>query len=193
MTDHQDSQLYLFARLPVDVQGHVAASNDLDAACFGRSPVAAGRLHITLAVLGAIDAPQDYLVQLVGWILSTIPPFAFRVAFDELILGARSALLKASDPLRGALACQAHVAGMLRDYGVMLPKAALPVPHVTLGYGHREPPGARGIDAIDWLVDELTLVRSLHGRTRHVVLGQWRLPLRPEERRIAPARAGGAG
>jgi 2'-5' RNA ligase len=181
MTDHQDPQVYLFARLPVDVRGHVGASNDLDAARAGRSLVEDGRLHITLLALGAIDAPEDYLIQLIGWIMSTIPPFAFRVAFDELIVSARSALLKASDPLRGALACQAHVAAMLCDYGVDLPAAAMPVPHVTLGYGYREPLGVRGIDGISWLVDELALVRSLRGRTRHVVLGRWQLPRRPGE------------
>jgi RNA 2',3'-cyclic 3'-phosphodiesterase len=184
MTDHQESQLYLFARLPAEVQGHVRASNDLDAARAGRSPVEAGRLHITLAALGAIDAPQDYLAQLVGWVMATIPPFAFRVAFDELIVGPRSALLKASDPLHGALACQAHVAAMLRDYGVDLPKAAMPVPHVTLGYGYRAPQPTRGIDPISWLVEELVLVRSLVGQGRHVVLGEWRLPLRPGESRL---------
>ena len=190
MTDQGDSPLYLFAALPADVRGHVAASNDLDAARGGRTPVGEGRLHITLAALDAIDAPQDYLVQLIGWIMATIPPFAFRVAFDELIVSARSALLRASDPLHGARAAQAHVAGMLRDYGVDLPKPAMPVPHVTLGYGYREPLGVRGIDAISWLVEELVLVRSIVGAGRHVVLGRWRLPLRSDERRLA---GGGAG
>ncbi len=184
MTDHLDSPLYLFARLPVDVQGHVGASNDLDAARGGRTPVEERRLHITLAALSAIDAPQEYLIQLIGWIMATIPPFAFHVAFDELVVSARSALLKASDPVHGALACQAHIAAMLRDYGVDLPKQAMPVPHVTLGYGYPEPLGVRGIDAISWLADELVLVRSLVGQTRHVVLGRWQLPTRPEERRL---------
>jgi 2'-5' RNA ligase len=185
MTDHQDAPLYLFARLPVDVRGHVGVSNDLDAARGGRSPVASGRLHITLAALGLIDAPEEYLIGLVRWIMATIPPFAFHVAFDELIVGARSALLRASEPLHGAIACQAHVAAMLRDYGVAVPDRAMPVPHVTLGYGYDAPSGVRGIDGVSWLVDELALVRSLHGRTRHVVLDRWRLPARDGERRSA--------
>jgi RNA 2',3'-cyclic 3'-phosphodiesterase len=184
MTDHQDSQLYLFARLPADVPGHVRASNDLDAARAGRSPVEAGRLHILLAALGAIDAPQAYVAQLIGWVMATIPPFAFRVAFDELIVSARSALLKARDPLHGALACQAHIAAMLREYGVDLPNGALPVPHVTLGHGYRAPLPARGIDGNSRLMDELVLVRSLVGEGRPVVLGEWRLPLRPGESRL---------
>jgi RNA 2',3'-cyclic 3'-phosphodiesterase len=175
--------LYLFARLPMDVRGHVAGSNDLDAARTGRTLVEDGRLHVTMAILDAIDAPQEHVVQLIRWIMSTIPPFAFRVAFDKLVVSANSALLKASDPLHGALTCQAHIAGMLRDYGVELPKRAMPVPHVTLGYGYREPSPTRGIDGISWLVEELVLVRSLVGRTRHVVLGRWQLPLRPDDRR----------
>jgi 2'-5' RNA ligase len=186
MTDDDDSRLYLFARLPVAIRDHVAASNDLDAARTGRTVVEDGRLHVTLLALDLADVAQDYMIALIGWILSTIPPFAFHVAFDELIVSARSALLKASDPLAGVIACQAHIAEMLANYGVELPASALPRAHVTLGYGYCEPLGAHGIDGISWLVEELVLVRSLHGRHRHIVLGEWRLPLRPGERdRIA--------
>jgi 2'-5' RNA ligase len=194
MTDDQHAPLTLIARLPADVRGHVGASNDLDAARVGRTPVEAGRLHITLAVLNAIGAPDAaYLVQMIRWIMATIPPFAFRVAFDELIVSAKSALLKASDPLHGALACQAHIAGMLRDYGCAVPSHAMPAPHVTRGYGCREPLPVRGIDGMSWLVEELVLVRSLVGETRPVVLGRWQLPLRPEDRRGSGERLADAG
>jgi len=70
---------------------------------------------------------------------------------------------------------------MLRHYGLDLPARAAPAPHVTLGYGHREGRGVQPIDGISWLVDELVLVRSWHGRTWHEELGRWRLPMRPRE------------
>ena len=64
---------------------------------------------------------------------------------------------------------------------VSLPRQAAPTPHVTLGYGDRRDRGVRAIDGISWLVDELVLVRSWHGRTLHEELGRWTLPLRQRE------------
>jgi 2'-5' RNA ligase len=176
-----DTRLYLFAMLPDDVGGHLAVSNDIEPALPGLRLVSTARRHITLANLSAIDAPEDYRIQLAHWVMATVPPFAFRVVFDQLVGSARNTLLKASQPLVGALEAQAHVLDMLRQYGLDLPDKAAPPPHVTLGYGHPERCGVQSIDGISWLVDELVLVRSWHGRTWHEELGRWRLPVRPRE------------
>jgi 2'-5' RNA ligase len=181
-----DTRLYLFAMLPDGVGDHLAVSNDIEPALPGLKLVSAARRHITLANLSAADAPEDYRAQLARWVMATVPPFAFRVVFDQLVASARSTLLKASQPLVGALEAQAHVLDMLRHYGLDLPAEAAPVPHVTLGYGYRESrclhaPGVQPIDGISWLVDELVLVRSWPGRTWHEELGRWRLPKRPRE------------
>lgn len=176
-----DTRLYLFAMLPDGVGDHLAVSNDIEPALPGLKLVSAARRHITLANLSAIDVSEAYRIQLVLWVMATMPPFAFRVVFDQLVGGARSTLLKASRPLVGALEAQAHVLEMLRHYGLDLPAKAAPVPHVTLGYGHREEGGVQPIDGISWLVDELVLVRSWHGRTWHEELGRWKLPMRQRE------------
>lgn len=177
-----ESRLYLFARLPDDVGAHLAISNDIEPVLPGLNLVSAARRHITIADLNGIDAPQDYAIALARWIMATNPPLAFHVVFDEVIASARSILLKASQPLVGALECQAHVIAMLRDYGSDPGPHAAPVPHVTLGYGTRDARGMRPIDGISWLVDELVLVRSWRGRAWHEELGRWRLP---ERRRVA--------
>lgn len=183
MLDHRNATpspapLYLFAPLPIGVESHLAACNDLDASRFGDAMVAPHRRHITIAALGGIDAPEEHLIALIDWIMSTIPPYAFRVAFDQLILSPRRALLKGSRPQTGVLDCQAHLVTMLGDYGISLPKAATPVPHITLGYGYETLGDVRAIDGVSWQVEELVLVRSLHGHTIHQHLARWRLPAR---------------
>jgi 2'-5' RNA ligase len=175
-----EPRLYLFAPLPNEVGDHLAVSNDIEPALPGLKLVSTARRHITLADLNAVGAPQDHAIALARWVMATMPPFAFRVVFDQIVAGSRSTLLKASQPITGALECQAHVLGAMRDYGLDLPKAAAPVPHVTLGYPTREKRGVQPIDGISWLVDELVLVRSWHGRTWHEELGRWSLPLRSQ-------------
>jgi 2'-5' RNA ligase len=174
-----ESRLYLFTRLPDDVGAHLNVSNDVEPVLPGLNLVSAARRHITIADLNGIDAPQDYVVALARWIMATSPLLSFHVVFDEIVMSARSTLLKASQPLVGALECQAHVLDMLRHYGSEPGQRAAPVPHITLGYGTRDARGVRPIDGISWLVDELVLVRSWRGRTWHEELGRWRLPERP--------------
>jgi 2'-5' RNA ligase len=172
------TDLILFACLPEDVTAHLAISNDLGPARSGRSLVAPGRRHIALLHLGAEGVAEAYVIALVNWVMATMPPFAFRVLFDRLIVSPRSALLKASERLAGAEAAQAHLVEALRHYGLPLSRQAVPQPHVTLGYGYREPCGTLPIDGIGWQVEELVLVRSHHGRTLHEHLAHWRLPHR---------------
>lgn len=174
MIDAEERSLTLFARLPFAVRSRAGANNDPGAAPFSRGVFAGGRLHVTLAVLDGIDAPFDQVVWLIRWIFSTIPPFAFRLAFDELVVGSRSTLLKANAPLEGLVACRAHIAEMLAGYGVTLPGDAPPGTEVTLGYGDRGV-GRSGIDRGHWLIDELALVCS--SPAGNAVLGEWRLPL----------------
>ena len=174
-----ESRLYLFARLPDDVATHLDVSNDIEPVLPGLNLVSTARRHLTIADLNGIDAPQDYVIALARWIMATSPPLAFHVVFDEIVMSARSTLLTASQPLAGALECQAHVFDMLRHYGSEPGSHAAPSPHVTLGYGTRDARGARSIDGISWLVDELVLVRGWRGRSWHEELGCWRLPERP--------------
>jgi 2'-5' RNA ligase len=175
-----DSRLYLFARLPDPVADHFDVSNDIAPVLPGLNLVSTARRHITLANLTTIDAPEDHIIAMARWIMATCPHFAFHVVFDQIVTSARSTLLKASEPLIGALECQAHVIERVRQYGLNPPTQAAPSPHVTLGYGHRQDPRVRPIDGISWLVDELVLVRSWHGRTWHEELGRWSLPLRSQ-------------
>lgn len=99
--------------------------------------------------------------------------------FDQIVVSARNTLLRGSQPLVGALECQAHVLDMVRHYGSDPGDRAGPVPHVTLGFGHHATKRVQPIDDISWLVDKLVLVRRWRGRSSHEELGRWRLPVRP--------------
>jgi RNA 2',3'-cyclic 3'-phosphodiesterase len=171
-------RLYLFARLPDGVGDPVAASNDIEPALPGLRLISSARLHSTIVALDAAGVDQAHVAAMIDWIMATSPPFAFRLLFDQIVTSARQTLLRASEPLPGARDCQAHIVEMLRHYGLALSREAMPAPHITLGYGHRSRQGVRPIDGISWLVDELVLVRSWHGRTWHEELGRWRLPER---------------
>lgn len=48
-------------------------------------------------------------------------------------------------------------------------------PHVTAGYGRPLPDLLRLVPPIHWHVDELVLIDSLQGLTRHLPLARWRL------------------
>src|SRR5579875_1306497 len=100
-----EPRLYLFAPLPDDVGDHLAVSNDLEPALPGLKLVSAARRHITLADLNVRGRSQDHAIALARWVMATMPPFAFRVVFDQIVSGARSTLLKASQPIAGALEC----------------------------------------------------------------------------------------
>ena len=115
-------RLYLFARLPDGVGDVLAPSNDIAPALPGLRLIPTTRRHITLADLDATGASEAHVVAMIGWIMATMPPFAFPVRFDRIVTSARHRLLKASDPLLGALACQTHIAGMVRQYGLDLPR-----------------------------------------------------------------------
>ena len=47
-------------------------------------------------------------------------------------------------------------------------------PHLTLGYRIGEPFSER-VAPVSWTADEIVLIDSHVGRTRHEVLGRWRL------------------
>lgn len=48
-------------------------------------------------------------------------------------------------------------------------------PHVTAAYGRPLPEAWRLVPPIHWHVDELVLIDSLQGLTRHLALARWRL------------------
>ncbi len=54
-------------------------------------------------------------------------------------------------------------------------RSTKPTPHVTLAYGHGFPEARLLTTPILWTIEEVMLIDSLQGQSRHVSLGRWPL------------------
>ena len=142
------------------------------------SPVANGRLHLTMMLLDQFFERQSRQVDRVRSILSANILPACRVMLDWMTGGSGSTLLMPSEPLLGVKLLQGHLADILARGGLSAPRVWRFRPHVTLLYqrDHERRPVNEPIDPIGWRADEIVLIHSHVGRTRHETLGRW--PLR---------------
>lgn len=77
-----------------------------------------------------------------------------------------------------ARAFQAALIRHLIEHRAPLMLGATPEPHLTIAYtGDRL--GAQKIASIRWNVEDILLIESIVGQTRHIVHGQWRLGTAP--------------
>jgi 2'-5' RNA ligase len=129
----------------------------------------AEKLHSTLLPLGdGRDLPQTSFER-IRIAVESLCAEPFDVAFDRVqgnaLVGGRA--------LAGLRSFQNSLAQRLRAFGLLIPEYDFH-PHISLTYGqYRE----RNISLppIRWTVDEILLVRSIHGRGRHEVLHRWSL------------------
>ena len=162
-----------FALLPpAGVIGEIARHR---AACSARRPVADERLHVTLLLLGEWLAAPPWLLRRVGEAMTTAPLTACRLVFDRIVVGTGSALLTASEPLRGVERLRRQLGHEAIGLGFAPNAAWRSRPHVTLGYDGVPAP-ARAIEPISWQAGALALVESRVGLTEHRMLARWPLP-----------------
>lgn len=134
------------------------------------------RLHVTIGTGGGYDETPHGVIALIVDALAdrTLPSCA--LIFDTIIAAGSRALLKPSEPLRGFNVLQVEIATAIG----LNPALWSPFkPHVTLGYGGKRAP-AQPIDPISWSADQLWLVESLHGQTRHIIHKCWPLTAGPQ-------------
>lgn len=101
--------------------------------------------------------------------LSSLRADPFPVVFDTL----KDNALVGVQATRGLRTFRKTLVQHLIELGVPVPNYQSP-PHISLVYG---PPIKRRIEIppIGWQVEEFLLVRSIHGESRHEVLGRWPL------------------
>jgi 2'-5' RNA ligase len=150
----------------------------------GRS-LGTDRFHVTLHLIGDFaGAVPPHVVQ--GAIDAARPVAAhtalFRIGFDQVASFTRKRrnmplVLLGGDGVGGVARLQAVLVAALIAAQLAPAQAAQAgyTPHLTLLYDDL-PMAPRPIDAIIWKANELLLVRSLLGQSRHEVLA--RLPLR---------------
>lgn len=142
-----------------------------DSFLFGGRPVADERLHLTLFMLGDFErVPHDLLVRTKAALAEAELP-ACRIVLDLLTGGHGSALLAPSERLHGLRRLQAGLAALLAAHDIA------PAPwwrfsaHVTLLYDHGYA-GQCPIDPVSWTADEIVLVESRVGESRHLTLAE---------------------
>jgi 2'-5' RNA ligase len=138
-------------------------------------PVPDEQLHMTLVPFPLCvtfpDGFAGHLVRLIS--ASAFPPC--RIVLDRVVLGRRTGLLQPSEPIVGVNWLHRLVTGRLVQAGFRPLAAYRFSPHVTLFYNCSPQPPIY-VDPISWTAEELVLVHSIHGASRHETLARW--PLR---------------
>ena len=140
----------------------------------GGVPMRLDRLHITTLSLVTGEVLPDGLAQEAAEIAASIRMPRFRVIFDRLVGGNRSAMLLPSEPLEALRMFRERLGFALMRAGIAFRQSGRFSPHVTLLYGGQPRPEEE-IDAITWVVEDFVLIDSLVGETKHVEVGRWPL------------------
>lgn len=158
--------LYLMAKPPPEVAAQIAALPRNDPK---RTP---DLLHVTLLLLFDLHARPEWLPPVIA-ALEAFEGQSFPLLFDR-IEERKAVTLRSRMPLAEARGFQARLVRHLVECRAPLMLGTTPEPHVTINYrGDRL--GSRKIDPIGWTVEEMLLVESVVGQTRHVVHGRWPL------------------
>ena len=148
---------------------------------FQRGPggLPAERLHLTLFILDdMVDLPSA-LVDALRGIGATVGVEPFEVVLDVATGSGRSIALRPAHRNPAAVRLHERLAGRARGCGIAERPGYRFAPHLTLGYRIGEP-FSQPVTPVTWMADEIVLIDSHVGRTRHEVLGRW--PLVAEEK-----------
>lgn len=135
------------------------------------------RLHMTLWSLGMFKGVPETLLPVIDQVARAVDAAPFDVVLDSLGGWPQggAALFSRRPAFRSAVCrYQRALVDALRSAGLVHPKARRFQPHMSLVYARQHVPPC-GLEPIPWHVNELVLVHSLHGQSRHVVLGRWPL------------------
>lgn len=140
----------------------------------GQARILPAHQHVTLGISADVPTYPQALIDTLGSVATRIMADPFDLLLDRLSYGGRSAALR---PSRS----NAALARLQRQVADALKRSAAPTrddwtfsPHQTLFY-RDGPPAQRRIDGFGWRVEELVLVCSHIGRTRHETVGTWKL------------------
>jgi 2'-5' RNA ligase len=146
--------------------------------------VAGDRLHVTLHWLqDHVELPSD-LVERALVAGASVDAAPFDVVFDRaecIGSGGGLVVLTASRGTGSLQRFQRALAGAMADAGKVRYVRAGFRPHASLIYGDRQI-DRQTVSPIRWTVNELVLIHSVVGRSRHIVLGRWPLQTRQLDR-----------
>lgn len=140
------------------------------------SRIAPDRFHVTLHHLGDFRGVPEHVVEAASMAAAATaaskPPF--EITFDHVESfsgrpGRRPFVLRANGSNADLMELHRRLVTALGKRGNVKF-----VPHITLLYDEqgvaKEP-----VDPVSWTINEIVLIRSLLGKTRHIPLGRWKL------------------
>lgn len=128
--------------------------------------------HVTLLPFADLnEAPPSFVAKLLR-AMRGFRAEAFHLCFDRIAEG-QGVTLRSRRLQRSAWDFQEHLARFLAARGFTTFGKA-PKVHLTINY-RRDGHGDEVIARIGWCVEEVLLIESLHGQSRHEVHGRWRL------------------
>jgi len=139
-------------------------------------PLLTSRFHVTLLRLGQFAGLPTHLIETATSVASEIKFPPFRIEFDcASSFGKRGDLpfvLGGGEGVEGVSAFQQILRVEMARTGLGIKSAF--TPHVTLLYDSCCVP-KQNVDPVGWKVRDFVLVRSLVGRTKHIILDRWPL------------------
>jgi RNA 2',3'-cyclic 3'-phosphodiesterase len=129
-------------------------------------------LHVTIQPIGSRNWITDVDIDATRRVLSRLRYAPFLMLFDR-VEGGNSMALRGGIQNCVAQDFRLAVLDALSGHFRQLPRYELR-PHMTLNY-RGEAHGRLLDQPIAWLIEEFQLIESVHGETRHIEWGRWRL------------------
>ena len=136
--------------------------------------MAAARLHMTMFILDDLPRLDPVTVERMRSIGGAVEARPVDIVLDRLAGSYRSVALRPGRAHPALLALHRQLAAVAQTAGVAPRRDYRFSPHVTLGYDNPAPWSER-VAPVSWVADDLVLIHSRVGQTRHEVLGRWRL------------------
>jgi RNA 2',3'-cyclic 3'-phosphodiesterase len=167
MDEHLQRWLYLMAKPTPRAIAYIAGLARKDRRALDLA-------HVTLLVFADLERRVAGFLDEVLEALRGFEADAFHVGFNRIVEG-RCVTLRSRRLQRDARDFQAQLTRFLRRRGFDDFREP-PDVHLTINY-HRDRQANQTIPPFDWCVDEILLIESVYGKSRHIVHGRW--PLLP--------------
>lgn len=143
------------------------------------------RLHLSILAIAGLRAPLDpILIDRVSKSAANLRTGPFELSFDRLLTfgtgtGNRPLVFATDSRSDRPTALARDLQDCLNANGLALPRPRKVIPHITVNYGAPFPETRPLPKPIRWTIRNVSLIDSIQGQSRHVVLGTW--PLRDDE------------
>jgi 2'-5' RNA ligase len=142
-------------------------------------PVRPQNLHVTLVEFAKLKEPEKTVLEKVPAAARRVALPAFQIAFDRALSFSgqkgKALVLTGSEGVAGLVALQQALIAALHKEWLKISANSRYTPHMTLLYADREIEEI-SLPPLRWTATELVFIRSLAGKSTHIVLDRW--PLR---------------